>query len=112
MKISIFAKIFGDFSKKKAWREMKNRAKALPKDYYNAYKAMRKYLWNSGGGMDWQETIFVFNHIIDLLEEAATDGKRVKEVTGNDVAAFCDALVIDAKSWVDKQRHKLNDAIK
>ncbi|MGG0845492.1 DUF1048 domain-containing protein [Peribacillus simplex] len=28
------------------------------------------------------------------------------KVTGNDVAAFCDALVIDAKSWVDKQRHK------
>jgi DNA-binding ferritin-like protein (Dps family) len=90
---------------------MENRAKALPEDYYNAYKAMQKYLWNSGGVMDWQETIFVFNQIIDLHEEAAADGKRVKEVTGNDVAAFCDALVIDAKSWVDKQRHKLNDTI-
>ncbi|MFY0758670.1 DUF1048 domain-containing protein [Metabacillus dongyingensis] len=49
---------------------------------------------------------------MDLLEETAADGKRVKEVTGNDVAAFCDALFIDAKSWVDKQRHKLNDTIK
>jgi DNA-binding ferritin-like protein (Dps family) len=71
---------------------MENRAKALPEDYYNTYKAMRKYLWNSDRVMGWQETIFVFNHIIELLEEAA---------------AFCDALVIDAKSWVDKQRHKL-----
>jgi DNA-binding ferritin-like protein (Dps family) len=33
-------------------------------------------------------------------------------VTGSDVAAFCDELAIDAKSWVDKQRQKLNDAIK
>lgn len=68
--------------------------------------------WNTGGVMDWQESKFVFNHIIDLLEEAVADGKRVKEVTGNDVAAFCDGLVIGAKSWIDKQRQKLNDAIK
>nr|WP_282174241.1 DUF1048 domain-containing protein [Cytobacillus firmus] len=110
--MSIFEKIFGDFSEKKAWREMENRAKSLPEDYYKAYKAMQKYLWNTGGVMDWQETKFVFNHIIDLLEEAAADRKPVKEVTGNDVAAFCDDLASDAKSWVDKQRQKLNDAIK
>jgi DNA-binding ferritin-like protein (Dps family) len=110
--MSIFEKIFGDFSEKKAWREMENRAKSLPEDYYKACKAMQKYLWNTGGVMDWQETKFVFNHIIDLLEEAAAEGKRVKEVTGNDVAAFCDDLAIDAKSWVDKQRQKLNDEIK
>ncbi|WP_084028890.1 DUF1048 domain-containing protein [Bacillus sp. J33] len=59
-----------------------------------------------------QETIFVFNHIIDLLEEAAADGKRDKEFTSSDVAALCDVLFIDAKSQVDKQRHKLNDAFK
>ncbi|WP_346769940.1 DUF1048 domain-containing protein [Cytobacillus firmus] len=110
--MSIFEKIFGDFSEKKAWREMENRAKSLPEDYGIAYKAMQKYLWNTGSVMDWQETKFVFNHIIDLLEEAAADGKPVKEVTGNDVAAFCDDLASDAKSWVDKQRQKLNDAIK
>jgi len=110
--MSILEKIIGDFNEKKRWREMEKRAKALPEDYYNAYKAMQKYLWNTGGVMDWQETKFVFNHIIDLLEEAAVDGKRVKEVIGNDVAAFCDDLGIDAKSWADKQRQKLNDSIK
>jgi DNA-binding ferritin-like protein (Dps family) len=110
--MSILEKIFGDFSEKKAWREMENRAKALPEDYYNAYKAMQKYLWNTGGVMEWQETKFVFNQIIDLLEEAVANNKRVKEVTGNDVAAFCDDLVSDAKSWVDKERQKLNDSIK
>jgi len=110
--MSIIEKIFGDFSEKKAWREMEKRAKALPEDYFHAYKAMQKYLWDTGGVVDWQESKFVFNHMIELLEEAAAGGKRVKEVTGNDVAAFCDDLVIDAKSWVDKQRQKLNDAIK
>jgi DNA-binding ferritin-like protein (Dps family) len=32
---------------------------------------MQKYLWNSGCVMDWQEMVFVFNHIIELLEEAS-----------------------------------------
>ncbi|MFB5660376.1 DUF1048 domain-containing protein [Alteribacillus sp. HJP-4] len=110
--MSIFEKITGSLNDKREWKAMEARAKALPSEYYNAYKAMQKYLWTTGGVMDWQETKFVFNHIIDLLEEAAADGKRVKEVTGDDVAAFCDDLVIDAKSWVDKHRQKLNDEIK
>ncbi|MCM2534390.1 DUF1048 domain-containing protein [Neobacillus pocheonensis] len=110
--MNIFEKIIGSLDDKREWKALEARAKALPSEYHNAYKAMQKYLWNTGGVMDWQETKFVFNHIIDLLEEAAADGKRVKEVTGNDVAAFCDDLVIDAKSWVDKQRQKLNDTIK
>jgi DNA-binding ferritin-like protein (Dps family) len=110
--MNIFEKIIGSLDEKREWKALEARAKSLPTEYHNAYKAMQKYLWNTGGMIDWQETKFVFHHIIDLLEEAAADGKRVKEVTGNDVAAFCDDLVKDAKSWVDKQRQKLNDSIK
>jgi DNA-binding ferritin-like protein (Dps family) len=110
--MNLIEKIIGSLEDKREWRAMEARAKALPSDYHKAYKAMQKYLWNTGGVMDWQETKFVFNHLIDLLEEAAADGKRVKEVTGDDVAAFCDDLVSDAKSWFDKQRQKLNDSIK
>jgi DNA-binding ferritin-like protein (Dps family) len=110
--MNLIEKIIGNLEEKREWRAMEARAKALPSDYHKAYKAMQKYLWNTGGVIDWQETKFVFNHLIDLLEEAAADGKRVKEVTGDDVAAFCDDLVSDAKSWFDKQRQKLNDSIK
>jgi len=110
--MNLIEKIIGNLEEKREWRAMETRAKALPSDYHKAYKAMQKYLWNTGGVIDWQETKFVFNHLIDLLEEAAADGKRVKEVTGDDVAAFCDDLVSDAKSWFDKQRQKLNDSIK
>ena len=110
--MNLIEKIIGNLEEKREWRAMEARAKALPSDYHKAYKAMQKYLWNTGGVMDWQETKFVFNHLIDLLEEAAADGKRVKDVTGDDVAAFCDDLVSDAKSWFDKQRQKLNDSIK
>ncbi|WP_026675271.1 DUF1048 domain-containing protein [Alkalihalobacterium bogoriense] len=110
--MSLIEKIIGNFNDKREWKAMEARAKALPSEYHKAYKAMQKYLWNTGRVMDWQESKFIFNHIIDLLEEASANGKRVKEVTGNDVSTFCDDLVIDAKSWVDKQRHKLNNSIK
>ncbi|MGD7045791.1 DUF1048 domain-containing protein [Jeotgalibacillus proteolyticus] len=110
--MSIFEKIIGSMNDKREWKAMEARAESLPSEYHNAYKAMQKYLWNTGGIIDWQETKLVFTHIIDLLEEAAANDKRVKEVTGGDVAAFCDELVMDAKSWRDKERQKLNDSIK
>jgi DNA-binding ferritin-like protein (Dps family) len=39
--------------------------------------------------------------IIDLFEEDAALGKGVLEVTGSDVAAFCDDLIKDSKTYTD-----------
>lgn len=39
--------------------------------------------------------------IIDLFEEGAVLGKGVFEVTGSDVAAFCDDLIKDTKTYAD-----------
>ncbi|GAV12865.1 hypothetical protein PBN151_2798 [Paenibacillus sp. NAIST15-1] len=39
--------------------------------------------------------------IIDLFEEGAVLGKGVLEVTGSDVAAFCDGLIKDTKTYAD-----------
>ena len=47
--------------------------------------------------------------LVDLLEEAAANGKHVVDITGPDVAAFADDLVRGESSWKDKQRQKLND---
>jgi DNA-binding ferritin-like protein (Dps family) len=35
-------KIIGDFGGKKEWRQIEARAKALPKDYANAYSEIKK----------------------------------------------------------------------
>ena len=37
--------------------------------------------------------------------------KRITDLTGEDVAAFCDELVKDEQTWKDKDRKKLNDTI-
>ncbi|WP_223587655.1 DUF1048 domain-containing protein [Neobacillus bataviensis] len=110
--MSIFEKIIGSLDDKREWKAMEARAKALPSEYRNAYKAIQKYMWTAGGGpIDWKDSSRIFGGILDLFEEGAAEGKKVTDLTGEDVAAFCDELVKDEKTWRDKYRKKLNDTI-
>ncbi|GAB2026337.1 DUF1048 domain-containing protein [Lactovum odontotermitis] len=96
---------------KKVWREFEARAKALPDGYYEDYKQIKKYLWVSGL-TKWEDFKFVFDHILDLLEEVASEGRKLTDVTGPNVAAFLDEMVdSQAKTWTDKQREKLNKKV-
>ncbi|WML40133.1 DUF1048 domain-containing protein [Neobacillus sp. OS1-2] len=110
--MNIFEKIIGSLDDKREWKELESRAKALPSEYRNAYKAIQKYLWTSGGGpTDWKDSSRIFGGILDLFEEGAAEGKKVTALTGEDVASFCDDLVKDEQTWKDKYRKKLNDTI-
>ena len=64
-----------------------------------------------GAPTDWKDSSRIFVGILDLFEEGAAEGKKVTDLTGEDVAAFCDDLVKDEKTWKDKYRKKLNDTI-
>ncbi|NEW04358.1 DUF1048 domain-containing protein [Bacillus megaterium] len=110
--MNFFEKIIGSLDDKREWREMEARAKSLPSEYRNAYKAIQKYMWTAGGGpTDWKDSSRIFVSILELFEEGAAEGKKVTDLTGEDVAAFCDDLVKDEKTWKDKYRKKLNDTI-
>jgi DNA-binding ferritin-like protein (Dps family) len=109
--MSFIEKIIGSLDDKREWKAMEARAKTLPSEYLNAYKAIQNYMWTAGGLIDWKDTSRIFGGILDLFEEGAADGKKVTELTGEDVAAFCDELVKDTKTWKDKYRAKLNDTI-
>lgn len=97
-------KITGD---KKEWKAMESRAKSLPKDYQVVYDEIKHYLWKSSSltGVD------VFKGILDLFEEGAANGKTVLEITGEDVANFCDGLAEANKTYVDNWREKMNHDI-
>ncbi|TGB02037.1 DUF1048 domain-containing protein [Halobacillus salinus] len=109
--MSIFEKLTGSLDDKREWRAMEKRAKALPEDYFHAYKAIQKYMWTTGGPIDWKDTHRIFSGLLDLFEMGAAEDKEVTELTGPDVAAFCDELIKDEKTWDDKYRKKLNDTI-
>jgi DNA-binding ferritin-like protein (Dps family) len=97
-------KILGD---KKEWRGMEARAAALPSDYRIVYDEIKQYMWRftAGDGMD---IVAILNDLLGLFETGAADGKRALEVTGPDVAAFCDELLRNAKTYTENWRDALN----
>ena len=77
---------------KKEWWAHVSRVKALPQDYQIVYKEIQKYIFKvspveltNGSGL--------LSGIVDLFEEGAAMGKGVLEVTGSNVAEFCDDLI-------------------
>lgn len=97
---------------KKEWRAYMARVKALPKDYQIVYKEIQKYLFKVGT----VDSTDLLSGIVDFFEEGATLGKGVLEVTGSDVAAFCDDLIKDSKTYADIYQEsvdqEVNNAIK
>lgn len=68
------------------------RVKALPKDYRIVYKEIQKYIFKIGS-VNPTDGISQLSGILDIFEEGVTQGKSVLEVTGSDVADFCDKLI-------------------
>lgn len=77
---------------KKRWRQHMARVKALPQDYQVVYQEMQKYLFKvcPYALLDGTD---VLGGIVTLFEEGAALNKGVLEVTGSDVAVFCDGLI-------------------
>ena len=85
---------------KKEWREHMSRVKKLPKDYQIVYKEIQKYLYKVGP-VELTEGIDLLSGLVDLFEEGAAFGKGVLEITGSDVATFCDDLIKDSETYAD-----------
>lgn len=96
----LIVKIQDTIDDKKRWRAHVARVKTLPKDYQIVYQEIQKYLFMVGP-VDLDDGIDLLSGIVDLFEEGAASGKGVLEVTGNDVAAFCDDLIKDSKTYAD-----------
>lgn len=95
---------------KKEWRAHIARVKALPKDYQIVYKEIQKYLFKVGP-VELNEGIGLLSGIVDLFEEGAVLGKGVLEVTGSDVAAFCDDLIKDSKTYADIYQESVDQEV-
>ena len=98
-------KIIGD---KKEWKSMEAGVKALPKDYQLVHKEIMGYIWGSAWLSDEPAALDIFKGLLELFEEGAARGKRVLDITGNDVAAFCDDLLKGEKTYIEKCRADLN----
>ena len=95
---------------KKEWRAHVARVKSLPKDYQIVYKEIQKYLYKVGPA-ELNEGRDLLSGIVDFFEEGAALGRGVLEVTGNDVAAFCDELIKDSKTYADTYQEYVNKEV-
>ncbi len=100
---------------KKEWRAHVARVKALPQDYRIVYKELQKYLFKVGPA-ELSEGTELLTGIVELFEEGAAMKKNVLEITGSDVAAFCDALIGDSatfeSSWQENVDRTVSEAVK
>lgn len=95
---------------KKEWRAHMARVKALPQDYQIVYKEIQKYLFKVGPAALTEGT-GLLSGIVDFFEEGVAVGKGVLEVTGRDVAAFCDELIKDFKTYADIYQESVNQEV-
>ncbi|MBI9095457.1 MAG: DUF1048 domain-containing protein [Sphaerochaeta sp.] len=95
---------------KKEWRAHVARVKALPQAYQIVYGEIQKYLFKVGP-VELTEGIGLLSGLVDFLEEGASLGKGVLEVTGNDVAAFCDDLIKGSKTYADLYQETVDQEV-
>ncbi|MEU8899284.1 DUF1048 domain-containing protein [Nocardia sp. NPDC048505] len=84
---------------KREWRAHVARVKALPPDYRIVYEEMQKYFIKVGPVELTDGTLLP--GILDFFEEGIGAGKGVMEIIGRDVAAFCDELIKDSRTYAD-----------
>ncbi len=95
---------------KKEWRAHMARVKALPNDYQIVYQEIQKYLFKVGP-VELTSGTGLLSGIIDLFEEGAALGKGVLQVTGSNVAAFCDDLIKDSKTYADIYQESVSQKV-
>ncbi|MEI7883807.1 MAG: DUF1048 domain-containing protein [Clostridia bacterium] len=92
---------------KREYKQQMDRVKALPKDYQYVFKKIQSHMWMfaAGSGYDMMK---IHYGLIELFEIGVAEGKPVLEVTGEDVAAFCDELLRSASTYTENWREALN----
>jgi DNA-binding ferritin-like protein (Dps family) len=103
----------GSLEQKKLYREHKGRLDGLPEPYRAAAGATHRYLLSCGGVADGDTLVTMVGDLADLWERAATDGTPLRDVVGDDPAAFAEsfAQAYGGTSWLDAERARLAKAV-
>lgn len=95
---------------KREYKYQMARVEAMPEDYKFVFKKIQSYMWKftAGTGYDMME---MHNDLVELFESGIANGKKVLEVTGDDVAAFCEELLLNCRTYTENWRETLNREI-
>ena len=95
---------------KREYKQYMNRVQKLPEDYQFVFKKIQNYIWQfvASSGYDMMS---IQNNLLELFEEGTSRGKKVLEITGDDVAGFADELLKNARTYTEDWKTKLNREI-
>lgn len=96
-------------SQKRAFRAYRKLAKQLPEEYRIVFHEMEAYVWN----FSLDGSVEMLSDLVLLFQAGAAEGKPVLEITGEDVAGFCDELLREwlSRTWQEQVREKFNKRI-
>lgn len=96
---------------KREYKRQMMRVKALPKEYRYVFTKIQEHMWMfaAGAGYDMMQ---LHGELLDLFEEGAAQGKHVLDITGEDVASFCEDLLRSVSHHMDDWCIKLNRDIR
>lgn len=92
---------------KREYKQQMARVEVLPKDYQYVFKKIQGHMWMFAAGYGY-DMMKIHYGLIELFEAGAADGKHVLEITGEDVAAFCDELLRSSETYTENWREALN----
>lgn len=103
--------IVGDFGQKKKWREYKARVKQLPGSYQEVARGLERYVMHFGAVDDGPTLVRMFEDLADLLEQSAADATPIRDLVGDDPAAFMETFLDTyrgaGRSRVERERDRL-----
>lgn len=113
MTASWIEKLTGSLEDKKQYRRYKERVRALPAPYRTAVEGIDRYVMYAGGISDGATLVRMVDDLATLFESAAADGTTVREIVGDDPAAFAEDFLSTYKDaqWIAKERARLTEAI-
>jgi DNA-binding ferritin-like protein (Dps family) len=110
--------IIGDLDKKREYKKLMKRVNALPEDYKYAFRKVQQYMYRVGavdGDMGKFTDLTMFEDIVDLFETSSAEGRRLRDVVGDDIARLSDDLIQSTIADSDNTgnlRVKINKEIK
>lgn len=92
---------------KREYKRQMARVETLPNDYQYVFKKIQNHMWMFAAGSGY-DMLKIHYDLIELFEEGAANGQHVLEITGEDVAAFCEDLLRNATTYTENWRESLN----
>ncbi len=96
----------------KLMKRYESRVQAFPAEYQQAWKEINVSLWPHSD-LTGQNLMPILEGVLGLFEGSIADGESAHQVLGDDIPAFCAALVgkDGAKTYRDRWRKQLNATI-